>query len=627
MKATKSLRLVAALALAFLPLFFSSPAKANPLVNGDTIQFTYYWSAYELSFTDANVSIVVTNNITNKIGGNGEVIDSYRITVGDQVIQSTEKHDARTYNFQIAGTQTVRLEGIDNGYWGGFYGPIMQIIMDSNPSPSESSQVETESPSVTESPTISPELEPPTESATTSPQTESPLTESTPIFWDYVIDEGSSAQVIAPEGTVFSRVVARYVAHDSDCGIDVSDIVSAVLVGTNSATIYSDNGVFGDPCPGWYKKLVIEVEYSQAYVVNPTPSESEEASRLEAERIAAEQAAQAAAAEAARLEAERVAAEAARAEAARIAAEQAAAAEAARLEAERLEAARIEAERVAAAERAERERLERLAAEAEAARIEAERIAAEQAAELARIEAERAAAEEAAEAARLEAERLEAERIAAEAAAAAEAARLEAERLEAERIAAEKAAKEEAERIAALEKAKAEEQARLEAEEKAREEAEANKPVAEPEKPVEAPEITADAPVEELLEAVADIKPSELTSAQVEILSEAAVETLSTAEQGSEEYQQALEVLAVIAEADDEELPAELAAIPFIGDVAGAVLDVFNNVGNIGADMAPKQREKAEETVIAAVIVGQVAQVASAAAASASVAASSRKIK
>ena len=106
------------------------------------------------------------------------------------------------------------------------------------------------------------------------------------------------------------------------------------------------------------------------------------------------------------------------------------------------------------------------------------------------------------------------------------------------------------------------------------------------------------------------IAPEELTDIQVEQLVEAALVVFETAEQGSPAYEQALEALAVAAQADDPEIPAELAAIPLLGDVAGAVLDVFNDLGNVGADMSPQQREKAEETVVAAVVVGQVAQMA-----------------
>ena len=79
-----------------------------------------------------------------------------------------------------------------------------------------------------------------------------------------------------------------------------------------------------------------------------------------------------------------------------------------------------------------------------------------------------------------------------------------------------------------------------------------------------------------------------------------------------------------MAEADDPELPEELAAIPLIGNVAGAVLDVFNDVGNVGADMSPEVREDSEKVVVAAVIVGQIAMTATAAATSAAAAAARR---
>ena len=104
----------------------------------------------------------------------------------------------------------------------------------------------------------------------------------------------------------------------------------------------------------------------------------------------------------------------------------------------------------------------------------------------------------------------------------------------------------------------------------------------------------------------------EPTQPTLEEEKEEALTVLETAEQGSPEYQAALQVLMEAAQADDEELPAEIAAIPLIGDVAGAVLEVFNNLGNVGADMAPEQRERSEEVIVAAVIAGQIAQVASA---------------
>jgi hypothetical protein len=68
-----------------------------------------------------------------------------------------------------------------------------------------------------------------------------------------------------------------------------------------------------------------------------------------------------------------------------------------------------------------------------------------------------------------------------------------------------------------------------------------------------------------------------------------------------------LEHLMIAAKEDDPQLPKELLAIPLIGDIAGAVLDAFNALGNVGADMTPEVREQSEKVIIASVIVSQIA--------------------
>jgi hypothetical protein len=68
-----------------------------------------------------------------------------------------------------------------------------------------------------------------------------------------------------------------------------------------------------------------------------------------------------------------------------------------------------------------------------------------------------------------------------------------------------------------------------------------------------------------------------------------------------------LEQLMIAAKEDDPQLPEELLAIPLIGDIAGAVLDAFNALGNVGADMTPEVREQSEKVIIASVIVSQIA--------------------
>lgn len=120
-------------------------------------------------------------------------------------------------------------------------------------------------------------------------------------------------------------------------------------------------------------------------------------------------------------------------------------------------------------------------------------------------------------------------------------------------------------------------------------------------KPEPEPELSVEEAVSEI-ENLVEIAPEKMTDAQIDQLVEAANAVFESAEQGSPAYEQALEALAVAAKADDPEIPSELAAIPLLGDVAGAALEVFNNLGNVGADMAPAVREEAEKTVIASVI-------------------------
>jgi hypothetical protein len=104
-----------------------------------------------------------------------------------------------------------------------------------------------------------------------------------------------------------------------------------------------------------------------------------------------------------------------------------------------------------------------------------------------------------------------------------------------------------------------------------------------------------------------EIVATELTEEQAEALVEAALETFETAEQGSPEYEQALEALFVAAQQDDIVLDESLAAIPLLGDVLGGALDAINFLGNAGADMSPQVREQSEKTIVASVIVTQIA--------------------
>jgi hypothetical protein len=150
-------------------------------------------------------------------------------------------------------------------------------------------------------------------------------------------------------------------------------------------------------------------------------------------------------------------------------------------------------------------------------------------------------------------------------------------------------------------------------------------PVPEPEEGSK--EIPAELSAENLMEVNLEaVDPTELTEAQAEQLKEAALETFLTAEEGSAEYEQALDALYLAAEQDDIVLDESLAAIP---GLAG-VVEVLNFLGNAGADMSPKVREESEKVVVTAVVAaGAAIQSAAAAASTASAPSggSSRKIR
>ena len=359
-------------------------------------------------------------------------------------------------------------------------------------------------------------------------------------------------------------------------------------------------------------------ESVDSVMVSVTGPSEEELAQAEADRLAAEEQAAADQAAADQAAADQAAADQAAAD--QQAAEDQAAADQA--EADRQAAAQAAAEEEAARQAAIKAEEDRVAAEEEAARqkaiadaeAEADRIAAEKAAaeEVARLEAVAKAKADAAAALAVVQAKAKAD---AEAKAKADAAaKVEADRIALAKAEADAKAKATADAKAKADAlAKAEEDARLEAERVLEAEAALEgKEVIELEVPMEAAE------VKEVIREISKIEePRNLTTTQVAQLTEVTNEVFAQAEQGTDEYDAALEILAVLAEADDKELPEELAAIPLIGNIAGEVLNVFNDLGNVGSDMSPDQRERSEETVVAAVIVGQVAQLATATAASA----------
>ena len=86
-----------------------------------------------------------------------------------------------------------------------------------------------------------------------------------------VVGEEDYLVLTAPAGSVFKNIVfASFGNSTGTCGNFVSgscnaanslSVVSSALLGQNSATIYSSNSTFGDPCNGTQKRLAVEAAY------------------------------------------------------------------------------------------------------------------------------------------------------------------------------------------------------------------------------------------------------------------------------------------------------------------------------------------------------------------------------
>ena len=319
----KRLRLFAALSVVISSLFLATPAFAdsfndwtrsyntNYSTSTDCVQFSYTWGSTSKSYSVQNYvqnvqfAINVQNDITNKIGGNGEVFDSYSIkleVVDSGVVVDTVTYDEtrtkhinepRTVSSDYSGhvdSVNVTLKGIDNGFWGGYYGPVMcgpvltvtsvslptltqspepqpSLTPDSTPTPAESSTPVVVLPTETSTPTPTP---------TDSPTTQQPQFPQNSA--QGTADEGWGLTLTAPDGYVFDSVYFASYGTPIDyvkgwCHAEVSEQkVSEVFLGQTTGTIGSDNGVFGDPCGGTYKHLQVVLTYKAIVpTVVPTP--------------------------------------------------------------------------------------------------------------------------------------------------------------------------------------------------------------------------------------------------------------------------------------------------------------------------------------------------------------------
>jgi hypothetical protein len=75
-----------------------------------------------------------------------------------------------------------------------------------------------------------------------------------------------------------------------------------------------------------------------------------------------------------------------------------------------------------------------------------------------------------------------------------------------------------------------------------------------------------------------------------------------------EQHSALMNALMEEAQADDIQIPEEIANIPVLGATIVALTDALNFMGNVGADMTPEVRAKAEKELVAAVVLTQITQ-------------------
>jgi hypothetical protein len=121
--------------------------------------------------------------------------------------------------------------------------------------------------------------------------------------------------------------------------------------------------------------------------------------------------------------------------------------------------------------------------------------------------------------------------------------------------------------------------------------------------PVPEPPVIPDVPV------IAPVTPVEpVPSPEPVVIPEPPVEPVLPVLSPAEEHAALLDNLLKNAQADDIQVPENIAAIPVFGASIVALTDAINFMGNVGADMSPEVRATAKKEVVAAVVVTQIAQ-------------------
>ena len=468
------------------------------------------------------------NNITDSYSMTVSAEDINRNPVGSATFTSNNtRHNWETKSVTLVASGpvswiTVSFSGIDNGFWYGGYGPHLR-----NPQLQVTSQT-------------------PNQQQSTPPATQTGT-------MNVNINEGGTSTFTAPNGGIFTSSNLRYEAiDDPTCGADVTP----QGLGSNTITLAADNGVYGDPCGGYYKRLVGTLTYSTAepqFIKDPALYTALQTAQSEYESAQSAYVTAQSSLE--------------QAQTTKDTAQSSVETEQSYVTDEQIALSNLQSSKDSAASEVDDLQsvynLAQSAHEAEQEKLQASQSALEKAQD------DYDTAESRYETAQDNFANLETD-------------------FDSASTDVEEATNELEEAQEALDSIP--------------------EPEEEPEEP-KAPEIP-------------EGDPRELSKEEVTELVAKAEAVLESAEQGSPAYEQALEALAVAAQADDPQVPTELLAIPLLGETAAAVLEAFNDLGNVGADMAPAVREEAEKTIIASVIAtGAAVQAVQAAAASAASAA------
>lgn len=233
--------------------FWVSPAAADWVVgignvSGACVQFDWRGGTATYSGSGAGVFQVDVNNLTDNTIGGGSTADSWSIWVNDQKVVESNVIEQSQVSVSVSGDWVVTVQGIDVGFWAGWYGPQFcnpLFIADVVP-------VIVPEPVVVPDPPYVPAPQP---------------------TGDYRLDEGWGAHIVAPEGQMIDSVTAWYGdPNDGNRGADWSQFYTDQLHGLVEADLNSGN-YNGDPLPGVYKVLVASVHFVQNPAFVPIVSE------------------------------------------------------------------------------------------------------------------------------------------------------------------------------------------------------------------------------------------------------------------------------------------------------------------------------------------------------------------